>query len=146
MMGSDAWPQHEYGLSAHVFAFPKPQGDAIVIGGLSGRRQRWTRVLSHRAAGMLWVALAQALEPERARTYLSELATFPMRELNKPTITTSVKVDPIDDVGYEICGTSGEQSWSAILNETEARAFWQALTRALRPTAGNPLDPARDQA
>lgn len=121
-----------YGLSVQLFAFPKPQGDAVVIGGLSNGQLHWTRVLSRRAAGMLWVSLAQLLDPQRAQTYLSQLTTLGMRERARPTITTTVVVDVTDEGKYEICGTSGQQTWSAAFGETEARAFWLVLSQALR--------------
>ncbi len=131
-MSSRSRPQYCYGLSVQLFAFPKPQGDAVVIGGLSAGRLRWTRVLSQRAAGMLWVSLAQLLDPQHAQAYLSRLTTLGMREPAMPTITTSVVVDVSDAGEYEICGTSGQQTWSAVFGETEARAFWLALSQALR--------------
>lgn len=127
--------RYEYGLSDHVFAFPKPQGNAIVIGGASASRLRWTRVLSFQAASMLWASLAQLLDPQRAQDYLSRLATLTMREPDKPTITTSVIVDITDEGGYEVYGISGQQIWSAVLSETDARALWRALSIALRAQA-----------
>jgi hypothetical protein len=71
------------------------------------------------------------------------LTTLGMREPAMPTITTSVVVDVSDAGEYEICGMSGQQTWSAAFGETEARAFWLALSQALRAQAERRVSQSR---
>lgn len=130
-MPLSADPHPHYGFSQHVFAFRKPNSTSLVIGGLSASRLRWTRVLSRRAAGCLWVYLAQMLEPTRVMPYIGLLDTSPMRESSLPTITSRVTVDALDEGGCEIVGQSGDQVWGVNMTDEHARLFWQALTLAL---------------
>lgn len=131
-MPTEIEPHPHYGVSQQMFAVRKPNDSSIVIGGLSvALRQRWTRVLSRRAAGLLWVYLAQLYDPETTQQRIAGNDTQPMREPALPTITTAVMVDALDDGGCEIIGKSGERRWAFLLSAEQGRLFWAALGHTL---------------
>jgi hypothetical protein len=122
-----------YGLSTNLFVSRKTGGESIVVGGVAEDTSRWTRVLSHRAAQMLWFNLTQLLFPEKSEMVTALVTTAPLRAENMPTITTQIWVTKSEDGAYEISGMVGEQIWWLRLNEYEARRFWTALDIALFP-------------
>ncbi|NJL56105.1 hypothetical protein HC928_13690 [bacterium] len=93
-----------YGLSRDLFVAPKSQGETIVVGGVSGDTSRWVRILSKRAAQLLLFQLTQILDPDKARHMNAGVTTAPMRDLNRPTITTHMAVDERPEGGYRIIG------------------------------------------
>ena len=123
----------EYGLSSNLFVSRKANGDSLVVGGIGQDETRWTRVLSQRAAQMLWYHLTRLLFPEKSEMVAAMVSTSPLRSGNMPTITTHMTVEPRDDRGYDIMGWVGEQTWWVYLNDYEARRFWTALDIALYP-------------
>lgn len=125
-------PGHAYGLSKNLFVFRKA-GDSIILGGVMGDDTRWTRVLSQRAAQMLWFNLTQYLYPDKAETVTALITTAPLRSADLPTITTHTTVDKSGDGVYEISGWVGSQTWSVTLDEAEAQRFWNTLDTTLSP-------------
>jgi hypothetical protein len=126
-------PSQTYGLSTNLFVSRKANGDSLVLGGIGEDEIRWTRVLSQRAAQMLWYHLTRLLFPEKSEMVAALVSTSPLRSGNMPTITTHVTVEPRDDDGYDIAGWVGEQTWWMHLSNYEARRFWTALDIALYP-------------
>ncbi len=126
-------PTYKYGLSKNLFVHRKANGDSLVVGGMGENETRWTRVLSLRAAQMLWYHLTGLLFPEKSEMVTGMAATSPLRSGNMPTITTHVTVERRDDGGYDVTGWIGEQSWWVNLNDFEARQFWKTLDIALYP-------------
>lgn len=126
-------PAHSYGLSTNLFVSRKASSDSVVIGGVAEDSSRWTRVLSQRAAQMLWFHLTQLLFPEKSDMVTGQVMTAPLRSADLPTITTHINVDRIETGGYEIEGVAGSQSWQLRLDDREAQRFWTALDIALYP-------------
>ncbi|MBL8163311.1 MAG: hypothetical protein JNJ61_15090 [Anaerolineae bacterium] len=122
-----------YGYSTNLFVSRKASSDSIVMGGTAEDSSRWTRVLSQRAAQMLWFHLTRFLFPEKSDMVTALVTTAPLRASDLPTITTHINVDQIETGGFELSGWVGEQSWLVRLNEHDARQFWTALDIALYP-------------
>jgi hypothetical protein len=135
--------KHSYGLSSNLFVSRKASGDSIVMGGTAADATRWTRVLSQRAAQMLWLHLARLLYPDKADMLTALIATAPLRDSTRPTITTHMTVDPCEDGSYEIAGWIDGQAWHTQLDVPEATRFWTALDIALYPVGwqGQDLKP-----
>src|SRR5690349_17177325 len=96
--------KQSYGLSNNLFVSRKASGDSIVMGGIAEDTTRWTRVLSQRAAQMLWFHLAKLLYPDKSEMITALIATAPLRDSTRPTITTHMTVDQDAHGGYEIAG------------------------------------------
>jgi len=126
-------PVRGYGLSTNLFVSRKAESDSIVVGGIGEDTTRWTRVLSHRAAQMLWFHLTRFLFPEKSDMVTALVTTAPLRSATLPTITTHMMVDKLQSGGYEFMGMVGEQTWWVRLNDYEAHRFWTALDIALYP-------------
>jgi hypothetical protein len=126
-------PNRAYGLSTDLFVHRKSSGESIVVGGTAEDKTRWTRVLSQRAAQMLWFYLTQLLFPEKSDMVTALVTTAPLRSADLPTVTTHTTVDRTDDGGFEIMGWVGDQTWLVRLNSDETRRFWSALDIALYP-------------
>lgn len=122
-----------YGLSTNLFVSRKANGDSLVVGGVGENETRWTRVLSQRAAQMLWYHLTRHLFPEKSDMVTALVSTSPLRGDNMPTITTHMTVEPREEGGYDIMGWVGEQNWWVRLSDYESRRFWTALDIALYP-------------
>ncbi len=122
-----------YGLSTNLFVSRKANGDSLVVGGIGENEHRWTRVLSQRAAQMLWYHLTRQLFPEKSEMVTALVSTTPLRGDHMPTITTHMTVETLDDGGFDIVGMVGELTWWVRLSEYEARRFWTALDIALYP-------------
>jgi hypothetical protein len=122
-----------YGLSSNTFVAPKATTQSVVVGGIGEDAARWTRVLSQRAAHILWFHLTTQLYPEKAATVTASVHTAPARGLEMPTITHHVDVDRLENNQYEITGWVADQTWTARLTPVEAQRLWQALDLALYP-------------
>jgi hypothetical protein len=122
-----------YGLSANIFVSRKVSGDTVIVGGLAADSSRWTRVLSQRAAQMLWFHLAKLLYPDKSEKIRALIATAPLRDSTRPTITTHMTVDKLANGEYGITGWINGQSWEAQFESPEAQRFWSALDIALYP-------------
>jgi hypothetical protein len=135
--------KQSYGLSTNLFVSRKASGESIVMGGTAADSSRWTRVLSKRAAQMLWFHLAQILYPDKADYLTGMINTTPIRSTDMPTITAHMTVDTLENGNYEIVGWINSQSWETLLDAQEAQRFWTALDIALNPAGslnqeGNP--------
>src|SRR5262245_33685971 len=119
-------PNRGYGLSTNLFVSRKASSDSLVLGGTAEDSARWTRVLSQRAAQMLWFYLPRFLFPEKSDMVSALVTTAPLRGLDLPTITAHVTVDKIATGGYEVVGWVGEQSWAIKLGDQDARQLWMA--------------------
>ncbi|GIL12300.1 MAG: hypothetical protein BroJett038_10200 [Chloroflexota bacterium] len=126
-------PSHTYGLSKNLFVSRKASGDSIVVGGTGEDNTRWTRVLSYRAAQMLWFNLAELLYPEKSKRIGGLITTAPLRGADLPTITTHTAVDKTEDSNFEVTGWAGSQSWVIKLDADEVRRLWSALDAVLTP-------------
>lgn len=126
-------PRASYGLSTNLFVSRKSSGESLVMGGVGEDSGRWTRVLSIRAAQMLWFHLTQVLFPEKSEIVTALVSTAPLRSSTLPTITTHMAVDPVEEGGVEIVGWVGDNTWWVRLTDYEARRFWTALDLALYP-------------
>lgn len=124
---------YTYGVSTKLFVSRKRSGDSLVIGGMGADEARWTRVLSHRAAQMLWYHLTDCLFPDKSEMVTALVSTAPLRDDSRPTITTHMTVEQLDDGSFDIVGWIGEQTWWVRLNAREARRLWTALDIALYP-------------
>ena len=131
-----------YGFSTNLFVSRKASGESLVVGGIAEDTTRWTRVLSTRAAQMLWFHLTRLLFPEKSDMVTALVTTAPLRSNSLPTITTHMVVDAVEG-GVEIAGWVGEQTWWLRLTDYEARRFWTALDIALYPVGweGSRLKP-----
>lgn len=129
--------KHSYGRSSNLFVSRKASGDSIVMGGIAEDSSRWTRVLSKRAAQMLWFHLAQILYPDKADYITGMISTTPIRSNDLPTITAHMTVDTLENGNYEIVGWINNQTWVISIEAGEAQKFWTALDIALNP-AGTP--------
>lgn len=126
-----------YGLSTRVFVSPKSSTQSLVVGGIGEDAKRWTRVVSLRAAQILWFHLTQYLFPEKASRVTAVVHTAPARTTEMPTITSHITVDHLDSQQYEITGWVNHQTWVARLTPNEAQRLWQALDQTLYPTGWN---------
>jgi hypothetical protein len=126
-------PSHAYGLATNLFVSRKASSDSIIVGGVAEDASRFARVLSQRAAQMLWFYLTRHLFPDKSDMVTALVSTAPLRGTNLPTITTHVVVDKLEDGGFEVLGWAGEQSWGWQMNEYEAHRFWTSLDIALYP-------------
>ena len=122
-----------YGISTELYIVSKPNTDAIVVGGLAEDSSRWTRVLSARAAFMLWFHVARLLMPEKMEQVTMVFNTTPLRSAVLPTITNHCAVERLDDDYVEITGWAGDQSWTAHVTNEDASQLWTALDRLLFP-------------
>lgn len=130
-------PRFKYGFSKDLFVTRKPGGESIIVGGVAEDASRWTRVLSQRAAQILWFHLARFLYPEQSTSVTAAVMTAPIRNSTLPTVTTHVDVEklPGDKGGYEIVGWAGSTPvWRTDLAPEIAQSFWTALDIALYPT------------
>ncbi|MCC6615703.1 MAG: hypothetical protein IT320_19695 [Anaerolineae bacterium] len=131
--------QRVYGLSTKLFVAPKSSTQSLVVGGIGEDASRWTRVVSLRAAQILWFHLTQFLFPDKASSVTAVVHTAPARSNEMPTITSHITVDHLDTHHYEITGWVNDQTWVARLTSTEAQRLWQALDQTLYPAGWNTL-------
>lgn len=125
--------EFEYGESTDLFVTRKSNGGSIVLGGTGEDTSKWIRILSNRAAQLLWFQVTQELHPDKAKKATTVVTTAPMREANSPTITTHTNFEKAQNF-YSIVGWIGNKTWQADLTEQEAERFWIALSRALYPS------------
>jgi hypothetical protein len=131
-----------YGPSHDLFVTRKLNGESLVIGGVASDASRWARVVSHRAAQLLWFQMAQILDPERALSGSASVTTAPMRDASLPTVTTHLSAEELTSGCLAIKGWIGARSWHAELAMEEAFQFWTALDRALYPCRPRPTEPS----
>ena len=101
---------YTYGISSRVFVNRKRSGDSLVIGGIDANEARWTRVLSQRAAQMLWYHLTVHLFPEKSDMVTALVSTSPLRAESRPTITTHMTVEQSNSSSFDVVGWIGEQT------------------------------------
>lgn len=127
-----------YGLSSEMFATRKANGESIVVGGVSDADSRWIRIVSYRAAQLLWYQMSKILNPENAQSVNASLTTAPMRDANLPTITTHVTLQESGEGDFDLTGWSGDKVWHVTMTRAEISRFWESLSLALYPD-GTPL-------
>jgi hypothetical protein len=103
------------------------------VGGIAADDSRWVRILSYRAAQLLWFQLTQMLYPEKAMAVTTSLTTAPMRNASLPTITTHITVEEMRNGCYGITGWVGSKTWHTDLTRLETEHFLAALAHALSP-------------
>lgn len=125
------------GLSTNLFVNPLPHGDIVVIGGTVADEQntsvKWTRILSRRAAHLLWYHLTRLLFPEKAPFVTAIAMTAPIRNAAKPTITSHIEAEKSDEHRFDIMGVMGNNRWGFEADAYEAQRLWAGLDRALYP-------------
>ncbi len=124
--------QRRYGVSSEMFVLNKTQGDTVVVGGI-GVEGRWFRVLTKRAAQLLWFNLTGLLFPEKAPQVTGLAVTAPIRGSDKPSVTYHLEVTRTADNYIEVIGWAGKDTWWARLPEHEARHLWTRLDLLLYP-------------
>ena len=122
-----------YGISTELYVLSKPNTDTILLGGVAEDLSRWTRVLSARAAFMLWFHIARLLMPERIEQVTAVFNTTPLRSDDLPTITNHCAVEIRDEGLVQVIGWAGEQSWSVHMTNADASQLWTALDKLLFP-------------
>lgn len=138
--------KRNYGLLTHVFVSCKPNSHSVIMGAKSQEDGVWTRVLSIRAAHILWYELGSELYPEKFENIATNLATFMFRSINAPSITMDLSVErlqPKDQTQgeFEISGRNAAITWTIQLNILDALHLWESLDALLntnaKPTAQN---------
>lgn len=127
-------PTQDYGASKDLFVTRKVGSDGFIIGGTGVDDTKWTRVLTQRAAQLLWYQLIQYLFPEKSQMVKALAVTAPMRNASLPTVTAHLMVNKLSDTEYEIMGWAGQNVWQTSVNIIAARQFWVVLDRTLYPT------------
>ena len=135
--------QYRYGVSTRVFVVPKAGGQTAVIGGVCAAEGRWTRVLTLRAAKLLWFNLTRLLFPGKAAAVTALAETAPLQGRSRPSMTYHVEVTRAADSFIEIIGWAGQEMWWARLPENEARALWTRLDLMLYPVGWEGRDNRR---
>jgi hypothetical protein len=123
-----------YGLSSNLFVSRKASGDSLVVGGMAEDSSRFARVLSHRAAHMLWFSMARLLFPEKSDMVTALAVTAPLRHAGLPTITDHMEVSRTEPGNIDVFGWVNQQTWFLRLTDYEARRLWTALDIALYPS------------
>jgi len=119
--------QRSYGRTVSPFACLKPNSESVLLGGIGDDGERWTRVITSRAARLLWYHLGAMLDPERFAEHVIGLGTVPIRSAGLPNITSDFHIDPIDSGGCEVLGRGSGSEWSARFESEGARQLWAAL-------------------
>lgn len=126
--------QLPYGVSVETFVVAKEENAGYVLGGLGLEYGRWTRLLSKRAAQLLWFKLTRLLFPDRSLRVTTIVVTAPLRESPQPAITNHIEVSRTADNYIEVLGwVEQHTTWWARLPEHEARTLWKRLDLALYP-------------
>lgn len=125
--------QHRYGVSHELFVSTKSIGSSLVMGGVGTDYGPWTRVLTQRAAQLLWFNLTNLLFPERAHEVTMRAVTAPLRSTMQPEITVHLQVVRTADGYFEIIGWVKRETWWVRLHEQEARQLWTRLDIELYP-------------
>jgi hypothetical protein len=126
--------QSGYGVSHQLFVARKSSNESLVIGGIGDQQNRWTRVLSHRAAQNLWTDLTAILHPDHTQKSAGAMHTAPLRSADLPTITSHASAQSTEGNRIEVTGSVGGQQWSMLCEKSEAEQFLRSLERALSPT------------
>ncbi|PJF40703.1 MAG: hypothetical protein D6737_19745 [Chloroflexi bacterium] len=130
----DSGKKVNYGFVSDLFVTRRPNKDTIILGGVDEQKEKWTRLLSPRAAQMLWFHLTQILYPDKSDMVTALVATTPLRTPHLPTITTHTNIITSDPAAIEVTGWAGEFTWDMLLSDYEARRLWTALDLALFPS------------
>lgn len=125
-----------YGIASELYIVRKPNTDAYVVGGVAEDLSRWTRVLSSRAAYMLWFHLARLLLPEKVEEVTAVFNTAPLRSDMLPTIANHCTVESMNEFYLEIAGWTDNHSWSVFVTNEDASQLWTALDKLLFPEDG----------
>ena len=126
-------PKQAYGQTSEIFASRRGEGETIVVGGVGAESNRWTHVLTRRAAHHLWFQLTGLLFPEKSPKVTGMAKTAPL-SAPSPAETTHFEVwlDP-DTRQYDILGWVSGDSWWFRVDEQNAHRLWAALDLALYP-------------
>jgi len=125
--------QVTYGNSHELFVTAKANGDSVVMGGVAQDSSRWVRILSNRAAQLLWFQLAQLLFPDQAKSATTVVTTAPMRDASLPTVTAHCVAERKADGLFVISGWAGSKMWQVQIEPDEMDRFWPVLDGAMYP-------------
>ncbi|MBE2268535.1 MAG: hypothetical protein IAE80_09930 [Anaerolinea sp.] len=120
-----------YGRTHDVYIVRKGGNDTYVMGGIAQDGSKWTRVLTTRAAQMLWFHLARHLFPSDADDVTSILPTAGMRGIDLPSITQHAVIQALDHATIEVIGYTSAGTWTADLAHDEIQRFWESLDQAM---------------
>jgi hypothetical protein len=133
MMATPGRSGREYGLSTNLFVSPKESDQTLVLGGVGQEAQRWTHIITRRAAHVMWFKLTVLLYPEKANMVTSLATTAPLRAPGSPAITTHIEVVRSAEAQYTIIGWIERETWMVVLSEDDARHLWAELDTVLYP-------------
>ncbi len=119
--------QRSYGRTVSPFACLKPNSESVLLGGIGDDGERWTRVITSRAARLLWYHIGSMLDPERFAQHIIGLGTVPIRSAGLPNITSDFHIDFTDSGGCEVLGRGSGSDWSALFEPESVRQLWTAL-------------------
>jgi hypothetical protein len=101
----------QYGLSTNLFISPKENDQTLVLGGTGQEAQRWTHIITRRAAHVMWFKLTILLYPEKANMVTSLASTAPLRAPGSPAITTHIEVVRSAEAQYTLIGWMYPVGW-----------------------------------
>lgn len=116
-----------YGNSSELYFIQKPMSDAFLLGGIAEDSSRWTRVLSQRAAQLLWLHLMRVFDIEHLGRGITGFGTAPLRSTALPTITNHFNIHRLSATEFEIIGWVGDCNWIIYVSESEARRLFSAM-------------------
>lgn len=122
-----------YGTTLDWFVVQKHSaaGAVLAIGGTTRSADRWIRLLSRRAAIVLWLRLTEILYPDHFKSMNAQLGTLPIRDSALPTVTNQVILEMPQAGVFELTGSAGGHAWTAQFDDVEAQRLWSALNSAL---------------
>ncbi|NDJ86510.1 MAG: hypothetical protein GYB66_11530 [Chloroflexi bacterium] len=138
----------DLGLCRDLFVSSHPSGQTLVVGGTcekEGGSGKSARVLTRRAAHLLWYHLTRLLFPEKAPMVTTLVSTAPLSGAPSPALTTHVDIDLQNEDRYIIEGITSQQTWKMTISYMEARRLWTALDLALYPDGWETKDAASAQ-
>ncbi len=126
----------EYGRSIDVSVARKTDTDALVLSGVSSNTaaDQWARLVTRRAAHLLWYRLTWALFPGKSAKVTGLAATAPLITAMPPTVTTHIEIVRIEtEQAFNVAGLSGSDHWQFQIDDKTARQLWATLDIVLYP-------------
>lgn len=123
-----------FGMTRNIFAVSNRNGETIIVGGLDHQSRRWSRLLTRRAAHMMWFHLTTLLFPSKCSQVISMAQTAPLGPVQMHRLTTFLSLTRRADTHLiEIFGQVGEDTWSCFLDDLNAQRLWASLDAMLYP-------------
>ncbi len=132
-MATSETQRRQIGLSTDL-TVSREEGDlTVMLGGVDQSEDRWSQVLTRRAAQVLWFKLTVLLYPDKSDMVTGLAVTAPLRAPSNPEVTTHVEVVKGAGSQYTLVGWIQRNTWKVLLSEMDARRLWTALDVALFP-------------